>query len=151
VSVTTAGLADSATATAASEEEMLTGVVVVPVAAPVVGEVLGRSVMPRPVRRPTVPTDPTTADSSETARTPASHRSRNGREEVVLVPGVSMDLPALVADGSGPTGEDRRTGVRGTKVASGTWSLLSMTAIPAPTPENVLRIEGIGAASAHTR
>ena len=55
-----------------------------------------------PVSSPTVPTEPTTADSIETASTPASHRPRNGREEVAVPLGVAMDSPAPIAEGVGP-------------------------------------------------
>src|SRR5688572_32334192 len=80
VIVTTAGLADSATATAASEAETLTGVVEALVLAAPTGPVPApRSVAPNPLSSPMVPTDPTTAESMETARTPASHRPRNGQ------------------------------------------------------------------------
>ena len=104
-----------------------------------------------PPEQPTVPTEPTTADSIETASTPASHRPRNGREEVAVPLGVAMDSPALIAAGVGPAGEGRRTGVSGTKVGSGAWSMLSMTASTDPAPEKVLRFEGMGCPAPHTR
>ena len=59
-----------------------------------------RSAAPNPVSSPTVPTDPTTADSMETARTPASHRPRNGREEVAVPLGVAMGSPTTIAAGA---------------------------------------------------
>src|SRR4029079_6128912 len=75
VSVTTAGLADSATATTASDEVTVTGVVETLVVVPVpAGVAVARSAAPNPVSSPTVPTDPTTADSIEMASRPASHR-----------------------------------------------------------------------------
>jgi hypothetical protein len=85
----------------------------------------------------------------ETARTPASHRPRNGREEVVVPLGVAMGSPTTFADDD-PAGEGGRTGVSATKVGSagvlGEASRLCMASIPDPTPETVLRkIEGIRA------
>jgi hypothetical protein len=134
-----------------SEDETLTGVVeaLVEVAGTVLVPV-PRSVAPMPSSSATVPTDPTTADNMETARTPASHRPRNGREEVAVPLGVAIGSPTSVAV-DGPPWEDGRTGVIGTThgslvasgvgagVGSGVPSKLSMTVSSVPKPETVLR------------
>ena len=143
VIVTTLGLADSATATTASADETPAGVVAlvfVALAGPV-------PVAPRPVSSPTVPNEPTTADSMDTARTPASHRPRNGREEVAVPTGVAMGSPTSVA-ADDPPGEDGRIGWSGSttkaEVLPGARSegrsKLSMTISTARKPETVLRI-----------
>ena len=94
----------------------------------------GRAGRPRyTVRNAIVPGEPTTAESMETAKTPASHRPRNGREEVAVPMGVTMRSPATVAAGD-PAREGGRTDVSGMNAGSGWGPAVGVVSGPSMGP-----------------
>jgi hypothetical protein len=111
---------------------------------------------PAPTSTPTVATDAMEADRRDAARTPASRRSRVGREEIVADAG-AMDSPArfagptvveakvgratigsmaLAAEGAAAGADAWEAATAGGRIGSNWWS---MSTITSPMPETVLR------------
>jgi hypothetical protein len=139
--VTTAGLADSATATTASDEVTVTDRLAADVAlddaAPVDGTAVGAPMVPVLTSAPTVAAEAMVAERSETARTPARRRSRTGREEVAGDAGTtgSPALFAVVAaweEAAGSDAWEEATGVNGSKMGGSSVPLVPLVLFMRP-------------------
>lgn len=130
--VTTAGLADSATATTAESTVIDSGELVTRLDAGVVTTATAAGTAATPASTPTVTAEANVADRSEMASTPASQRPDTEREEDAR--GLVVDdSPARIA-GAAATGENGATGtvstgidfgVNGSKVGSRSMSFMA--------------------------